>query len=461
MVVPQHPVLLSIVMETVPSVLPSLRHVMMNLGEKLTDEEVDEMIREADVYVPVMMQGHIPPIQPVQKTVEVPQVQFYDRVVNVPVAMQRQVLCPSMPRERIQEFIVEKSGVPVPRTMEEIPDALKPIPQERVQNNTLERIVDIPVSQIQKKIVGVIHLILQERISGRIGAETGSRIQEELHEAIQLIRKASISEYIAETFMDVPVPQFQERLVEENKFQQVHQRCSYRENLATPSLWKKTLCTLHLGNARDHLQALRSGRQPSRKHVVGSCSVSNVTHSLTGGCPVSRPLMEETMQKTVEVPQIQFIDRAVDVPVVMQRQVPIVQKVPKTVEVPQAQSTDKVVDVPGDHTEASSSSSSCAENRGMSHKLSSLIEWWTLQSCNRGRYQRCRRYTDREVGCDQERKSSQPRYFCGVPGIRVPKCARSWTGRFHSEADEQVPGRVLGHCATAEGRGSDDAFDRA
>jgi len=26
-----------------------LRHVMTNLGEKLTDEEVDEMIREADV----------------------------------------------------------------------------------------------------------------------------------------------------------------------------------------------------------------------------------------------------------------------------------------------------------------------------------------------------------------------------------------------------------------------------
>lgn len=28
---------------------PQLRHVMTNLGEKLTDEEVDEMIREADV----------------------------------------------------------------------------------------------------------------------------------------------------------------------------------------------------------------------------------------------------------------------------------------------------------------------------------------------------------------------------------------------------------------------------
>jgi calmodulin len=29
--------------------LLQLRHVMTNLGEKLTDEEVDEMIREADV----------------------------------------------------------------------------------------------------------------------------------------------------------------------------------------------------------------------------------------------------------------------------------------------------------------------------------------------------------------------------------------------------------------------------
>lgn len=29
--------------------ITQLRHVMTNLGEKLTDEEVDEMIREADI----------------------------------------------------------------------------------------------------------------------------------------------------------------------------------------------------------------------------------------------------------------------------------------------------------------------------------------------------------------------------------------------------------------------------
>ena len=35
--------------QSITAVLLQLRHVMTNLGEKLTDEEVDEMIREADV----------------------------------------------------------------------------------------------------------------------------------------------------------------------------------------------------------------------------------------------------------------------------------------------------------------------------------------------------------------------------------------------------------------------------
>ena len=40
-------------------------------------------------------------------------------------------------------------------------------------------------------------------------------------------------------------------------------------------------------------------RQASKSEAhVGSCSVLNVTHSLTGGCPVSRPSVEETMHST-------------------------------------------------------------------------------------------------------------------------------------------------------------------
>ena len=52
------------------------------------------------------------------------------------------------------------------------------------------------------------------------------------------------------------------------------------------------------------------------------------------------------IQETVKVPQIQSIDTAVDVPVVVQRQVSIVQKLQKTVEVPQMHFIDNVMDIP-------------------------------------------------------------------------------------------------------------------
>ena len=42
----------------------------------------------------------------------------------------------------------------------------------------------------------------------------------------------------------------------------------------------------------------------------------------------------------IEVLQIQYIDKIVDVPVQKQRQVPMVQKVQKSVEVPQIQQED-------------------------------------------------------------------------------------------------------------------------
>ena len=102
------------------------------------------------VDVPVVAQRQAPIIQTLQKKVEVPQVQFLDRAVGVPVVTQTQVPSPSAPQGRIQERIVEETDVPVPvpRVMEKILEAVKFIPQERVQNYTAEQLVDVPDSQI-------------------------------------------------------------------------------------------------------------------------------------------------------------------------------------------------------------------------------------------------------------------------------------------------------------------------
>ena len=66
------------------------------------------------VDMPVVVQRRVPTIQAAQKTEEVPRAQLLDRVVDVSVLMQRQV-----PQEQIQECIVEKIDVTVPRVLEE------------------------------------------------------------------------------------------------------------------------------------------------------------------------------------------------------------------------------------------------------------------------------------------------------------------------------------------------------
>ena len=56
--------------------------------------------------------------------------------------------------------------------------------------------------------------------------------------------------------------------------------------------------------------------------------------------------MSLRVQKTVEVPQVRYIDEIVDEPVVMQGQVPTTQIVQKTVEASRVQFPDRVADVP-------------------------------------------------------------------------------------------------------------------
>ena len=58
-------------------------------------------------------------------------------------------------------------------------------------------------------------------------------------------------------------------------------------------------------------------------------------------------LMAQTVQKTVEVPPLQFTDKVSDIPVEAPRQIsPMVQTVQKTIETQQLQCIDKVSDVP-------------------------------------------------------------------------------------------------------------------
>merc|ERR1711920_602016 len=99
------------------------------------------------VDVPVVKQMQVPSVQKVQRTVEVPQVQYIDRVVDVPVVKQRQV--PSI--QKVQKPVT----VPVIETVEKIVDVPVIKQVEIPQIQTIEKVVEIPQVQTVEKVVEI------------------------------------------------------------------------------------------------------------------------------------------------------------------------------------------------------------------------------------------------------------------------------------------------------------------
>ena len=94
------------------------------------------------------------------------------------------------------------------------------------------------------------------------------------------------------------------------------------------------------------------------QHVVDTVEVEKhiIQEKINQETKRIETLLLQIVKKTVEVPEIQtvpaeipelqFTDKVLDIPVVAQRQIRMNQEVQKTIEIPQLQVADKVVDVP-------------------------------------------------------------------------------------------------------------------
>ena len=280
--------------------------------------------------------------------------------------------------------------------------AQKTVEVQQVQY--VDKSIDVPGRQIQEKLVEMIHLILQERISERIGDKLALRIQETLLEVIRFIRREQNSERFVETFMNAPIPQNQDRPVEGDTFSEYTDAVRTEKTSQNQSLKENTLHSSSEQCTRS--SAVTWVRQTSKSEThVGSCSVSNVERSLTGKCPVSMYQDEdETNEAKVEATkgledsratarnaategqlgfkfeagdkektdeavqhacdwldknklaendefeaqhkELDRADRVINVPVATQHQVPAVQRVETTVGGPKVQFIDEVMNVP-------------------------------------------------------------------------------------------------------------------
>ena len=164
----------------------------------------------------------------------------------------------------------------------EVPETVS---QDRIQQRTVEQIVDAPVPQAVEELAEVSKVFSQDRIQQRAVEQT--------------IENPAIS--LAGMIVEMPVTRKTQQLV------------------------------------NTHVQ-----------HVVDTVEVEKpkITELTVQR---KKPIIQEKMNqvtKPIEIPQVQFLDEVDEIPVVAQRQIPIDQTVRKTVETPQLQVIDKVVDDP-------------------------------------------------------------------------------------------------------------------
>ena len=287
----------------VPVVRPHTEHVDVSYANPITQTvkktvEVPQVQYTDMIFdVPVVKQGQVPTSRSVQKAVEVPQVQFLDRVPDVPVATQRRITA---------HRTVEVSKIES---------------QDKIQHRTAEQVMNIPVPQVNRDGNGFISAADLRHVMTKLGEKLtdeflslmtrkmkDSDTEEEPVEVFDVFTQDRVQQRMVEQITETPTVSLdEERIIEETI------------DIPVPHMMEKPIEVVKL----------------FPQEQVQDRTVERI---------VKMPVVQ--VQETVEVPQVKLIDKAMDVSVVMQRQVPIVRKVQKTAEIPQTQFIDKIVDVP-------------------------------------------------------------------------------------------------------------------
>ena len=183
-----------------------------------------------------------------------------------------------------------------------------------------------------------------EDVEARPGDEDASKA-EQLVEVLKTILQDRIQQRTVEQIVDVPVPQVLKELAEVSKSSRrdrIQQR-SVEQSRETP--------TTSLAEMIVEVPVIQT---PERTQQVVNTSVQHIVDTVEVEKPkiidetVQKPTIQEKINqvtKHVEVPLVQFLDKVEEIPVVAQRQIPIVvQTIQKTTDIPQLQCIDEAID---------------------------------------------------------------------------------------------------------------------
>ena len=236
-------------------------------------------------------------------------------------------------RERIREWTVEETvEMPVPKIQERIGET-------EYMQKVVEQVIEVPRTSSRNRTLQC----TEEQILDVLVPETAKQLME----VPETVSQDRIKQRTVEQIVDVPVTQVLKELAEVSKSSRrdgIQQR-SMEQSRETP--------TTSLAEMIVEVPVIQT---PERTQQVMNTSVQHIVDTVEVEKPkiidetVQKPTIQEKINqvtKHVEVPLVQFLDKVEEIPVVAQRQIPIVvQTVQKTIEIPQLQCIDDVIDVP-------------------------------------------------------------------------------------------------------------------
>ena len=220
-------------------------------------------------------------------------------------------------------------------------------PQERIPEKICEQIIDVFVSQVVEQVTGLPKNSSQDRnLQGtveQIPDDPMLEKAEQLVEVPEIVSRDGVQQRIVEQIIDAPVPQAVEELAEVSK---VSSQDGIQQRIV-----EQTIPAFPLAEMIVKVPVIQT---PERTQQVVNTSVQHVVNAVevekseiieeTGQKPIIQEKIDQ-VTKHVEIPELQFTDKVVDVPVVARKQIST-ETVQKTIEISQLQVDDKMVDVP-------------------------------------------------------------------------------------------------------------------
>ena len=200
------------------------------------------------------------------------------------------------------------------------------LPRERIPERTCEQVVDVRVRLVVEQVLEVPKNSSQDRnLQGTVEQIPDDPVlekAEQLVEVLEIVSRDGVQQRTVEQ-IDAPVPQAVEELAEVSKV--------FSQDTSQQRIVEQTILAIEL-----LVIQTRQSVNAYVQHVVNTVDVEK-SEIIEETVQRMKHIIQEKINratKHIKIPQVQFLDKADDMLVDVQRQIPVAQTMQKTMEIP-------------------------------------------------------------------------------------------------------------------------------